>query len=86
MTDAIASTNQPNALIQAREDFVAVLAQQVERNVVGTGHVNRVELPRCADVEDARGVAESIRARRSAESIVTGVCILFFRSSIPHGV
>jgi len=50
---------QDHVLIEVRQDLVAVLAQQVERDVVGTGHVKRVVLPRRADVQNAwwrRGV------------------------------
>jgi hypothetical protein len=37
------------------DDLVAVLAQQVERNVVGAGNVHRVELAGGSDVQHSRG-------------------------------
>ncbi len=48
--------DQNDVVIEVGADLVAVLTQQVQGHVVGPGDVDGLELPRRADVENARRV------------------------------
>jgi hypothetical protein len=49
------AAHQDDVIVEVLDDLVAVLAQYVERNVVGTGNVHRLELAGGSDVEHSRG-------------------------------
>ena len=48
------AAHQHDVLVEVLDDLVAVLAQQVQRNVVGPGDVRGLELARGSDVENPR--------------------------------
>ena len=48
------ATHQHDVLVEMLDDLVAVLAQQIERNVVGPGDVRGLKLARGSDVENPR--------------------------------
>ena len=47
------SADQHHLVAEVGTDLVAMLAQEVQRHVVGAGDVHGLELPRRADVENA---------------------------------
>ena len=56
------ATHQHDLVVEVPDDLVAVFAQQIQRDVVGTGDVGGLELARGSDVENPR-------RRRRAEAI-----------------
>ena len=45
------ANSTPACLVEVRDDLVAVLTQQIERNVAGPGDVRALKLPRGSHVE-----------------------------------
>ena len=48
------ATHQHDVVVEVLDDLVAVLTQQIQRNVVGPGDVGGLELARGSDVENPR--------------------------------
>ncbi len=48
------AAHQHDVVVEVLDDLVAVLAQQIQRNVVGPGDVRGLELARGSDVENPR--------------------------------
>ena len=63
-------------VVEVLDDLVAVLAQQVQRHVVGAGDVSGLELARGSDVENPRWRSRTRRSLRSCESMVVGAVMV----------
>ena len=48
------AAHQHDVVVEVRDDLVAVLTQQIQRNVVGPGDVRGLKLPRGSHVENPR--------------------------------
>lgn len=74
------AAHQHEVLVEVPDDVVAVLAQQIERDVVGPGDMRGLELPGSSDVENRGGTAELRRSLRSLGSMVA-VAVMLLRPS-----